>query len=275
MRTALNTITLGEAVPFETSLEVTSRAGFQGVEIFSIERAKTYSQRKGEDPSDLLKQLSLEPVGFILGGFVYQDAEGFRRDLPRLQELMDFAAGLAARNALLFLPSKNGLSEDEALERATARIAETVDIAGSYGLRVSLEPIGAADFLNTPSDLLPILERIDDRNLGMTIDTFHFFTGGCVVQDLEGIPLDRIFLVHINDSPLLPQSEMDDSKRVLPGQGEMQIVPFLSTLNRRGYQGYLSVELFNRELWAGDPMKVADASKRALDGVMDRAGVSR
>ena len=274
MKKCLNSITLGSEVPFVESILAASNAGFKGVEIFSLESAKHYAETTSVgDLRSLFGSHSIEPIGFVLGGFVYQDDSQFSSRLTDITKTMTFAGEIGAENALIFVPSKGDLDTSEAVDRATQRIGVSCDVAGEHGLKIGLEPIGKADFLNTPSSILHIIKEIDASNLGLTIDTFHFYTANCKTDELRDIPADRIFLIHINDAPNLPITELDDSKRVLPGEGEMDLLGFLRVLKDKGYEGSLSVEIFNRDLWAESPIKIAKESKKALDVVMQQAGV--
>jgi sugar phosphate isomerase/epimerase len=275
VKRCLNNITLGPEVPFADSALAASKAGFEGMEIFSMEPVARYAEANSErDLVSMFDSLTIEPVGFVLGGFVYQRDAEFKGNAEDLEKIMSLAGMIGARNALVFIPSKGEMAPDEAVELATRRITDTVEMAGKHGLQIGLEPIGKADFLNDPSSVYQLVKDIDSRNLGLTIDVFHFYTAGCRTPDLRAIPSEKLFLVHVDDAPGLPVSELDDSKRVLPGQGALDLEGFLATLAEMGYDGPLSVELFNRDLWAEDPVHVATASRNALEKVMKGAGVS-
>ena len=272
MKKCLNNITLGTEVPFADSVLAAGRAGFDGIEIFSLEPAQRYVEASSLDELiSMFASLEIEPVGFVLGGFVYQGERDFTGNIPILTENMAFASEIGAKNALLFIPSRGELGEREAVEVATDRISQACDLAAQHGLVIGLEPIGNADFLNTPASLLPIMRDVGAKNLALTVDLFHFYTGGCSTEELLEIPGNMINLVHLDDAPDLP--ELDDSKRVLPGDGSMDVTGFLGALREIGFDGPLSVELFNRDLWGREPDQVALESRRALDSVMERAGV--
>ncbi len=273
MRKCLNTITLGSGVPFERCLTAASKAGFESVEIFHMDKAQAYAKEKSmEDLKRILESSSLDVAGFLLGGFLYEPSAEFSAKERQRREAMAFAQEIGATDALLFIPSKGKLTPAQATEMAVQRAGETADMAADYGIRIGLEPIGKCDFFNTPSSVLPLIRKVGSPNLGLTIDLFHFFTGGCKTRDLRRIPVDRIFLIHMDDAPGLPVAELEDSKRVLPGQGSMDVVEFIRTLDEMGYDGDLSVELFNKDLWSKDPDLVAEAAKKALDSVMAKAG---
>ncbi len=274
MKACLNTMTLGSHVPLDKALDAASKAGFQGVEIFSIETSPGYPEAEAAaELASQLASLSLEPVGFILGGFVYESEADFRANLAKREERMAFAHSIGADNGLLFIPSKGKLSDAEALRTAGRNVAAICRAADKHGIKVGLEPIGKADFLNTPASVLRLIQNIDHDNLGLTVDFFHFHTAGCSLRDLDAIPAEAIFLIHIDDAPSAPIAQLDDSMRVLPGQGGLDVVGFIRALHRIGYTGHLSVELFNRDLWAKDPLVAAKASRSTLHDVMNEAGI--
>jgi sugar phosphate isomerase/epimerase len=62
----------------------------------------------------------------------------------------------------------------------------------------------------------------------------------------------------MNDYPATPpRSEIKDEHRVYPGDGIAPLRQILQTMIENGFNGALSLELFNREYWAQDPNVVA------------------
>jgi len=55
--------------------------------------------------------------------------------------------------------------------------------------------------------------------------------------------------VHINDLVWKPSGIYSDSDRVWPGGGNMGLTEILRNLRAIGYDGRVSVELFNEEYW--------------------------
>ena len=63
---------------------------------------------------------------------------------------------------------------------------------------------------------------------------------------------------HMNDYPAKPPRDViADKDRVYPGDGVAPIVDVLQTLHNIGFDGYLSIELFNPTYWSQDPHEVA------------------
>lgn len=61
-----------------------------------------------------------------------------------------------------------------------------------------------------------------------------------------------------------PRELARDSDRILPGDGDFQIGPILEHLGRIGYEGYLSLEVLNPQLWQVAAPAMADAGLRAM-----------
>ena len=58
----------------------------------------------------------------------------------------------------------------------------------------------------------------------------------------------------MNDYPADPPREkINDAARVYPGDGVAPITEILRTVLANGFQGALSLELFNRDYWKQDP----------------------
>ena len=63
---------------------------------------------------------------------------------------------------------------------------------------------------------------------------------------------------HMNDYPATPPREaITDAQRVYPGDGVAPLAPMLRDLFATGFDGTLSLELFNRTYWEQDALSVA------------------
>ena len=83
-------------------------------------------------------------------------------------------------------------------------------------------------------------------NVGLLLDSWHWYHAGANTNDIVAAGRDRIVHVHFNDSPRLPPEQIRDDHRLLPGEGVIDLVGFLKALQRIGYTDALSVEVFNR-----------------------------
>jgi 2-keto-myo-inositol isomerase len=145
------------------------------------------------------------------------------------------------------------------------------DVAGEVGL--------AFEFLGKPGCSVPTLDMaieivgaVDRANVGMVIDTFHFPAGGSVFADLDRVPIDRLFVVHLNGCEDRRREELTDAHRLYPGEGVIPSAEILSRLQARGYDGVVSIEIFRPEYWAQDPREVARTAKARAEAILTKAG---
>ena len=67
-----------------------------------------------------------------------------------------------------------------------------------------------------------------------------------------------IEIFHMNDYPgSIPREKQEDKDRIYPGDGVAPLKQILTDLKNMKGPKVLSLELFNREYWAQDPLQVA------------------
>ena len=71
----------------------------------------------------------------------------------------------------------------------------------------------------------------------------------------------------------MPREMLDQTTRVIPGDGVTPLTAILRKLADKGYAGPLSVELFLPKFQQGDPFEVAREIKAKSEAVMRRAKV--
>ena len=83
---------------------------------------------------------------------------------------------------------------------------------------------------------------------------------------MRSIPRDRIFLVQVADAPLLDMDHLSWSRhfRNFPGQGDLPLLDFMEALQATGFDGLLSLEIFNDQFRAGSARSVAVDGHRSL-----------
>jgi sugar phosphate isomerase/epimerase len=130
--------------------------------------------------------------------------------------------------------------------------------ARSHGLRLTLE------FL--PESAIPdlasaqrIVTAVGAANLGVMLDTWHFARTHGTGEQLRGVPRRLISGLQISDRreppPGTPYAPMFG--RLLPGEGELPLVPLLRDLLGREPALTVGVEVFSEELKALTPQEAA------------------
>lgn len=144
------------------------------------------------------------------------------------------------------------------LRPVAERFAAVVDLADTFGVKPLLEFWGIAQTLGTTGETLQVAADCGRPDVVMLADVFHMYKGSGHHHGFEHFGPGRLGLVHVNDIPATPtRADVTDADRVYPGDGIAPWPQILTTLERIGFDGMLSLELFNEGYWARGPEVVA------------------
>ena len=251
---ALNLATLYPAT-LEQKLHAAGVAGFRAVGMLSSEML-----REGDAGLTELK-LSQLAVAEVVGvsGWAEGETAAYRTALGQAERVFDLADTIHASLVVANAPTGK-------IDTATCadRFRRLCELARRYGVRVGLEFSGTAETVKDVASAWEVVEAAGALNGGLVIDAFHFYKGGSRVEMLEEIPGERIFLVQLCDCMEMPKYEMENRHRVYPGAGAIPLGSLLAALSEKGYRGYFSLELFNEDYWAVNPLVVAKDAIRSL-----------
>jgi 2-keto-myo-inositol isomerase len=153
------------------------------------------------------------------------------------------------------------MDPEKAREKAISRTEEYAQLAGS--LKVGLEPIGRTTLMGRPQDALEIAVAAGVPNVGIVMDTFHFYRAG--VTDITPYPLDEFLMVHVNDAEDLPVEKLTDANRLHLGLGILPLQQYLSALAAKKYSGFLSIEIFRPAYWNQPVTQVVTDAKTSYE----------
>ncbi|MFF7790674.1 TIM barrel protein [Streptomyces sp. NPDC007991] len=259
MRTSIATVSLSGSLTGK--LTAAARAGFDGVEIFE---------------NDLLASpLTPEEIRARCGDLglsidLYQpmrDIEAvpedeFARNLRRARHKFELMRRLGADMVLVCSSVSPQALDDDAL--AAEQLSRLADLARDHGIRVAYEALAWGRHVSTYDHAWRIVESADHPALGTCLDSFHILSRGSEPKDLEGIaaiPGEKVFFLQLADAPLLAMDVLQWSRhyRCFPGQGGFDVAGLLRHVLRTGYDGPLSLEVFN------DVFRQAEAGPTAVD----------
>jgi len=267
MLTCFNTATSG-TYPLRDTVEYLGKYGFQGVEIDTGRLEEYLAGGTVDGLRAALEASHVQVAALMAFPFVaFGDRAGTRAALERWCPV---AAQLGAPTMLCFMGDAPpaGMERDEAVAISAKAAAEYAEIAARSGVAIALEPIGGLAFMGGPEDALAVAEASRMANVGIMMDTFHFYKSDISLERINAIPTDKLLIVHINDAPDRPKAELNDGMRVYCGMGDIPLVETLRILKRKHWQGYLSVEIFNRNYWADTHENIVREAKRTLDEVL-------
>ncbi len=138
------------------------------------------------------------------------------------------------------------------------RFAALVDLADKSGVKPLLEYWGIAKTLGRTGEVLLVAAECGRPGVEMLADVFHMYKGSGHHCGFEHFGAGRLGLVHVNDIPATPgRADVTDADRVYPGDGLAPWKDIVASLHHIGFDGMLSLELFNESYWAQGPETVA------------------
>jgi sugar phosphate isomerase/epimerase len=135
--------------------------------------------------------------------------------------------------------ARNTLPEwayDDCFQRAADCLREVSDEAGKYGVTLAMEPLGRKEtnFLNTAEETVRLCKLVDHPACKLHLDVKAMSDESKPIPQIIEESRDWFVHFHANDPNLLG-----------PGMGEVKYEPIIPALRKAGYEGYLSVEVFD------------------------------
>jgi 2-keto-myo-inositol isomerase len=152
-------------------------------------------------------------------------------------------------------------------------IRQAGEAAKQYRLTAMIEFTRTSTFIATLTTALKLIREAAHPNVYPMLDCYHFWSGLGKMEDLDLLRPGELAHVHFQDVPDMPRELLDNTTRIIPGDGISPLVQILRKLAEKGYAGALSVELFLPEFQEGDPYTVASRIREKAEAVMRKAKV--
>ncbi len=206
----------------------------------------------------------------------------FRRDQATQQKGIDglpkHAKALqkagVSRMSTWIMPTHKELTYLENMKQQSGRLKEAAKIIGDYGIKLGLEYVGpktlmARDkysFVHTLAECKELIDAIGESNVGVQLDSFHWFCAGETKADLLSLSNEDIVTVDLNDARSgISADEQLDGKRELPmASGVVDLQSFMDALVDIGYDGPTRAEPFNKALNDMDNEAALEATSQAM-----------
>ncbi len=233
----------------EDVLAFVKELGYDGVEIapFTLaERAEMVSPEERRKLRRTAERLGLEIVGlhWLLvspPGLHWTTPDDTVREQTKayFKELLRLCGDLGGRIMVVGSPKQRSLvpgdTYEAAWERAKSFFADLLPIAEQLGITFCIEALpGETDFIPTLAEALRFVREIGHPNLQTMVDV----KSACA----EGLPLEEA--VHMV-APHLRHVHANDANRLGPGMGDTDLAPLAKALREIGYDGFVSVEVFD------------------------------
>jgi len=170
--------------------------------------------------------------------------------------LVDFCADIGGKTIVVGSPKQRnlepGVSREQGWEWATGIFREPVMKAEQRGVTICFEPLAPSEtnFINTAAEAIRFVSQLNTPHFKIILDV--------KAMSSETKPIPQI----IRESwPQFAYFHANDKNLKGPGFGEVDFRPILGTLREVGYEGYVSVEVFNFD---EGPKVIAEQSLKNL-----------
>jgi len=270
MKLALNGATTMKA-DLATDIKAASTAGFDHLEIWASKLRAFLTTHSAAELKTLFADYSITPYSInSIERITFRDARGHLELLRECEEVCRLAAEIDCPYVVVvpgLLPP--GATREDCVVESSRVLRELADIASRLGIGLAFEFLGQPGCSVQTLDLASeIVERVARPNVGLVIDSFHFYAGGSTIESIDALDAARLFIFHINDAEDLPREQLEDRHRLLPGLGILPLEQIVAGLRRIGYDRVTSVEIFRPEYWERDPMELAREARKAVAGVL-------
>jgi len=198
--------------------------------------------------------------------------------LRRCRTLCEWASGVGCPYVIVVpsltegTPTRGGsrtvFDESTIVTQTVAALRAMAEVARPFQVKIGFEFLGFANCsVRTLSRARRVVEATKDPNVGLVIDAFHFYIGGSTWEMLEGLDPAQLFIVHLDDAERRPRGELTDAHRLLPGEGVIPLRDLIRRLQKIGFGGVYSVELFRPEYWKRDPLELARAAHQKMEAL--------
>jgi 3-dehydroshikimate dehydratase len=255
-------------------LAAIAAAGFKNVELFENDLLSFNGTPR--DVRRMIDDMGLKTITFQpFRDFEGMPAERRARVFQRAERKFDVMQELGCD--LLMICSNVSPESIGGIDRAAADLCELGESAARRGLRVAFEALSWGRHIFDYRDAWEAVRRADHPAVGLVLDSFHILVRKTDLRPIRSIPRDRIFLVQMADAPLLDMDFLSWSRhyRNFPGQGDLPIEAFMESLLATGYDGLLSLEIFNDQFRAGSARSVAIDGHRSIIAMLDQLQAER
>lgn len=255
-----------------TDFKAAQLAGFDYLEIWAAKLRSFLREHSIDELREVFAPAGPRPLSInSIEHVTFRDEDAYEGIKRECEELSGIAAAVDCPSIVVVpgrLPN-GGATRANVVDESVRVLNELCDIAAAHDVSLAFEFLGQTDCSVPTLDLAAEIVREANReNLGLVIDSFHFYAGGSTFEMIEALDPSLIHIFHINDAEDRPREELEDSHRLLPGLGILPLRDMLSSFRKIGYDKVASVEIFRPEYWDQDPLLLARDAHAATTQVL-------
>jgi len=264
------------ALPLEQELEVISKVGYGGLEIFVPKLAPYLEKHTVKVLAHELSNRELLPLAMNgIENISFRSENEFTKVKEECQWLSEISKKIGCPTIVVVpSPRPRDLSWWQIKEETASALRDLADIAAHYGVKLAFEFLAAQDCsVRTIAQGWEIIQATGRENVGLVIDTYHFYVGGSSWESLEEFDIGNLLIVHINDVEDLPLTQLTDGHRLLCGEGILPLKRLLLKIHERGYGGAYSLEVMRPAYRERDPLEYVRAALETSSKILQETGI--
>jgi sugar phosphate isomerase/epimerase/4-hydroxyphenylpyruvate dioxygenase-like putative hemolysin len=257
----------------EDKLAAAAAARFHGVELFGSDVvASSWSPRRIRQEC-ARRGLSID-LYQPFRDFEAVPPDVFAANLRRAERTFDMLEQLEASMMLVCSSVSADAVDDDDL--AAEQLHVLASRAEQRGVRIAYEALAWGRFVNTYAHAWRIVRRAGHPALGLCLDSFHVLSRGDDPAGIRVVPGSKVFHLQLADAPRLNMDVVEWSRhhRLFPGLGSFDLAGFVGTVLSTGYDGPLSLEVFNDVYRQADPRHAAIDGMRSLLALQEAVATS-
>jgi sugar phosphate isomerase/epimerase len=273
-RFCFNTSTIrGQKLSLLEEIDIVAKAGYQAIEPWISEIEAHVGQ--GGTLADLKKRLSdlgltvESAIGFA--EWIVDDDARRAKGLEQARRDMDLVQQIGGKRIAAPPAGATDVSDMDYLKVAE-RYRALLALGDHIGVVPQVEVWGFSKTLHRLGQASQVAIESGHPQACILPDVYHLYKGGSNFTGIKLLNGAAIQVFHMNDYPANPPRQaINDSDRVYPGDGVAPLGEIFQTLRDIDFNGFLSIELFNKTYWQHDPFDVA---RLALSKMQSLANVA-
>ncbi|MEC0282281.1 sugar phosphate isomerase/epimerase family protein [Terribacillus saccharophilus] len=270
MKLGFNQATTLENSNLATDIDLCEQHGYDYIEIRTMDKLPEYLEQHSLDQlAEYFKEHHIKPLA--LNALVYfnnRSNEDYQELLNEFKQMLDYADKLQVPYIVVVpLVTKDKILKKDIKASSVDVLNELAGLAEPYGIKLALEFVGHPECtINTFEQAYDIIQTVDNPNVGLVLDCFHFHAMGSGLEALKQADASKIFILHMDDTEDFPIGNLVDEDRVWPGHGAIDLEGILYVLKEKEFDGPVTVELFRPEYYE---MKAEDVIRKAKETTVE------
>ena len=271
---SLNPFAVGVSLTQEEMIDKALEYGFEAILPVPAQLADMEAGVR----EDFLAKMKTHNLGWDAAG----NPVDFRKDqhlfkegmasLPRMAKALQKSG--VKRMSTWIMPTHQELTYMENFKQHASRLKEITGVLQDFDIKLGLEYVGPKTltslhkypFLSSMKEAFELIHEINVPNLGIQLDSFHWYCAEETVKDIESLTNEQIVTCDLNDATAgRTVAEQIDGERELPGDsGVIDLKGFVQALKKIGYDGPVRAEPFNAKLNNMDDAAALAATAKAM-----------